>query len=337
MLETVWLYGGFLLGLLIIIKGGDFFVDAAVWIAKVFGIPTFVIGATIVSLATTLPEIVTSIIATMNGNTEYAAGALDSAASFYAIATTNAIGSVTANTAMILSIGVLFIPMAIRRKDFLGKGLLLVSAVAILWLAPLSSGGKVPVYAGILLFLIFALFIADNLRSASRGKSDQTEKAERPATDKKTVTVNIVKFILGTAGIVLGSVLLVDNGKAIAESWGISAEIIGITLIAIGTSLPELITTITAISKKESGLSVGNIIGANIIDTALIVPICSLISGGRLIVQPGVLMPDLPICFLCTLIAILPALIFKKFSKWQGAAGLLVYAVYLVLRVVALV
>lgn len=333
-LQEALLYIGFLVGLIIIIKGGDFFVDAAVWIAKVFKIPTFVIGATIVSLATTLPEIVTSIVATLNGNACLETANSVAAEDFYAIATTNAIGSVTANTAMIMSIGLIFIPMAIKRKDFLLKGSLLIAAIASLWLFPLANGGSLPGYAGLILLLIFITFIADNLMSAKNTPKDEAD--EGVATDKKSICTNIIKFILGTAGIVFGSVLLVDNGEAIAASLGVGADIIGITVIAIGTSLPELITTITAIKKKESGLSVGNVIGANIIDTALIVPICSLISGGRLVVQEKVLMPDLPICLLVAGVAVIPALISKKFSRWQGFLGLAIYIVYIAYRVITI-
>ncbi len=334
MIQALLLYGGFLVGLVIIIKGGDYFVDAATWIAKVFKIPTFVIGATIVSLATTLPEIVTSVIATINGNNALLEGAPTAAEGFYAIATTNAIGSVTANTAMIMSLGLIFIPMAIRRKDFLAKSLLLIGAVAVLWLFPLMNGGKFPLYAGILLLLIFIAFIYDNLVSAKN--APHNDDGETVATDRKTVLINLAKFVFGAAGIVLGSVLLVNNGQSIAESLGVSSEIIGVTLIAIGTSLPELITTITAISKKESGLSVGNVIGANIIDTALIVPVCSLISGGKLVVQQNVLFPDLPVCLLVTVVALVPALIAKKFSKWQGVLGLILYVTYLAVRIALL-
>ena len=334
MLGTIWLYGGFIIGLIIIIKGGDFFVDAATWIAHVFKIPTFIIGATIVSVATTLPEIVTSIIATVNGNAAYAEGAAKEAEDFYSIATTNAIGSVTANTGMILSIGLIFIPMVIRRKDFLLKGLILIASISTLMIFPALCGGSFPWYAGIITLALFVIFIWDNLRAAKN--APEASEAESVPTDKKSVITNISKFIFGTAGIVLGSVLLVNNGEAIATSWGVSAEIIGVTMIAIGTSLPELITTITAISKKESGLSVGNVIGANIIDTALIVPICSIISGGRLVVQDNVLMPDLPVCLLTAVIAIVPTLIFKKFSRWQGVVGLLVYVSYIAYRIVTL-
>ena len=134
--------------------------------------------------------------------------------------------------------------------------------------------------------------------------------------------------MVGTIGIVWGADLLVDNGSELARIIGISERIIGVTLVAVGTSLPELITTITAITKKQSALSVGNILGANIMDLTLIMPLSALISGQALPVAATSAMIDLPACMLVGLIAIIPAMIRSKFSRWQGFTLLGVYAAY---------
>ena len=126
---------------------------------------------------------------------------------------------------------------------------------------------------------------------------------------------------------------LVSSGKTIASSMGISETIIGFTVIALGTSLPELVTTLTAIRKKESSLSVGNIIGANIIDTTLILPLCAVINGTALPVERVNLVFDFPVCIAACAVAVVPTIIQGKFKKWQGFALLTIYVVYMALLV----
>ena len=157
------------------------------------------------------------------------------------------------------------------------------------------------------------------------------EATDNEEVDGKKVIANIVKFVIGAAGIVLGADLLVENAKVVASALGVSDGIIAITIVAIGTSLPELITTITSIVKKQGDLGVGNIIGANIIDLVLILPICSFISKGNLIVEPQSMLLDAPFCLAISLIAVVPAFILKKFTKLQGFILLAVYLLYIVL------
>lgn len=147
-----WVIILFLLGLALIIKGGDFFVDAATWIAEVSGVPKFVIGATVVSVATTLPELLVSIIATAEGNLDIAVG--------------NSVGSVVANIGLIMGISMVCLPSVMKRRDLLGKGILLVASIALLWI--FSLGGNLNFWEGIIVLLIFGLFIFENLRSAKK-------------------------------------------------------------------------------------------------------------------------------------------------------------------------
>ncbi len=300
----------FLIGIVLIVKGGDLFVDAAAWIAAVSGIPKFIIGATIVSIATTLPEQLVSFIAAGQGKTEMAIG--------------NAIGSVTANTAMILAISVIFLPIAIQRSQIAIKGIIMVLSTLFLWL--LCRDGSLSVLESVVILLLFLAFIAENIHSASR----QSEPAEtRPSVTKKDIGVNILKFVIGAVALVIGSDLLVDNGTILATALHVPERIISVTMIAIGTSLPELVTAITAIVKKQSSLSVGNILGANIIDVTIILPVCAFLSHGSLPVEPIAASLDMPVCFLATVIAVVPTLIFKKFYRLQGVLLLVLYVAYL--------
>lgn len=302
----------FAVGVVLIVKGGDFFVDSASFIAEISGIPKFIVGATIVSLATTMPEMIVSVMAAAQGK--------------YSMAVGNAVGSVTANTGLILSIGIIFMSIAVTRKKYLVKGILLVAAVTTVWLGCLS--GKLSVIASVILLAVFAAFVYENVRSA---KEDMSGASEKPKFEKKDLVIKIILFVVGAVMLVIGSDLLVDHGSNIATFFHVPEGIIAVTMVAIGTSLPELVTTITAIVKKQSGLSAGNIIGANIIDLTLILPISSLVSRGQLTIDRQGLVYDMPACLILVVIAIIPTLITEKFQKWQGALMLAAYAVYLFL------
>lgn len=305
----------FLLGLLFIVKGGDYFVDAAVWMAEVSGIPRFIIGATVVSLATTLPELMVSVMGVLEGEVDLAVG--------------NAVGSVTANLGLILGISVICIPSAAGRGQFALKAMLMVSAAAVLLF--LCWGGELPALSSLLLLAIFALFVWVNLRDAKAGVS-RRESRGCPVSRRRAF-VMACKFLLGVLGIVAGSQLLIHKGSAIAVLLGVPASIIGVTLVAVGTSLPELVTTVTSIVKKEASMSVGNIIGANVIDLTLILPVCSLLSGGRLGIGRQTVALDLPTCLLVCLIAVVPPLLEERFRRWQGVVLLGVYLMYVVVLV----
>ena len=334
-------------GIALIVKGGDFFVDAASWIAEVSGLPPLLIGATIVSVATTLPELIVSVIATAKGSVEIAVG--------------NAVGSVVANLGLIMAISLFFMPGKVNRKDYWFKSTILIVAVLNLFLA--CFGGTVieetglhtlSVWLGLIVFELFIVFVAENVLTALKamknpisaestgatvemtagGTAGEEEAQEPVKKDKKTVIINILKFIGGAAGIVGGADLLVRYGEKLALLAGVPEGVIAVTLVAIGTSLPELVTTISAIIKKKASISVGNIIGANILDITMILPICAMVSGGALIVPREALLLDLPFCLGLSLIGVVPMLITKKFHRWQGIALFAVYAAYIALRIV---
>ena len=308
----------FLVGLALIVKGGDWFLDGAVWIAESTGVPRFIIGATIVSLATTLPELTVSITGVLEGEVDLAVG--------------NAVGSVTANLGLILGISVLCIPAAVSKKHFNLKALLMVLGAVLLTL--LCRGGGLPFLPSLALFAVFAAYLANNLHDA---KSSMTEtRANHPprrTTSHRQMAMKLGMFVLGIAAIVLGSRLLIDHGSALALLLGVPSSIIGVTMVAIGTSLPELVTTLTAIVKKESSMSVGNIVGANVIDLTMILPVCSAVSGGHLTIGPQTTALDLPACLLLCCVSVLPPLLKGRFYRWQGVLMLALYAGYVALLI----
>lgn len=325
-MEKVLIILLFVVGVILVVKGGDYFVDAASWIAEVSGIPKLIIGATIVSVATTLPEMLVSIMAAIQGKVD--SGKVD-------MSIGNAVGSVTANIGLILAIALIFMPGLIKRKEYLAKSVLMILAMVTIVVGGLK--GEVNIAFALILLVIFVIFIGENISSAKKmTTTKQDTSGDEIPKDRKTVIQNIAKFIVGAAGIVIGARLLVDSGSELARMAHVSERIIGVTLVAVGTSLPELITTITAIAKKQSALSVGNILGANIMDLTLIMPLCALISGRSLPVTAEIAKIDLPACLLVGLIAVIPAMISSKFSRWQGVMLLVVYAAYVVVTCVVI-
>lgn len=308
----------FAVGIILIVKGGDYFVDAASWMAEVSGIPKLIVGATVVSFATTLPELLVSAFAAAQGKVDMSIG--------------NAVGSVTANLGLIMAIALICMPTVIKRRDYMLKSCLMLGAA--LFLVIFGAGGELALIPSILLLVIFIVAMAENIHEARLGMREEEREEEAGLKQKpapKEIALNIIKFIVGTVGIVLGAQLLIDNGSELARFIGVPERIIGVTIIAIGTSLPELVTTITAIAKKQASLSVGNIIGANIIDLTLILPISAMIYGGGLPVSRQVAMMDLPACLLVGCIAVIPALISQKFRRSQGIVLLFTYAAYVVI------
>lgn len=306
----------FVIGLFFIVKGGDIFVDAATWIAEATGIPKFIIGATVVSFATTLPELIVSAIAATKGQNDMAIG--------------NAVGSVTANVGLIMSISILCMPAFVKRKEVAFKGTLMIAAAVLLCL--FIQNLSLSIWQSIIMIAIFIVFMIENIITGKASIIDEDGDG-KPDVNGKALLVNIIKFVIGALGIVVGADLLVDDGTIIATKLGVSEAIIGVTIIAVGTSLPELVTTITAIVKKQSELSIGNIIGANIIDLSLILPICAFISNGSLPVGKQSAYLDIVVCLTVIVIAIVPTIIFKKLSRWQGALMLCIYIGYVAVLV----
>ena len=302
------------LGLFLIIKGGDLFVEAAEFIAEASGIPRFIVGATVVSLATTLPEMLVSVIAASKGETEMAVG--------------NAVGSVTANVGLILGLAFIIMQGHFLRKDYLFKSLLLIAAVVLI--VVFGFMGEINLLCSLLLFVIFFGFLWENLRMGLCSFS----KSAVIATPKTAILYRLFAFLLGGGGITLGAELLVDNGKILAvDILGISEKAVAVTLLAVGTSLPELATCLTAIHKGSFSLTAGNVLGATVLDLTLIPPICAIVSGGSLPISRDLARLDIPFCLSIILLALVPSLIKQKTGKATGLCLLVAYTLYIILAV----
>ena len=319
----------------VIVKGGDVFVSAASWMAEVSGVPKLIVGATIVSLATTLPEMLVSAFSAVSARATGDAAYID-------MSIGNAVGSVTANTGLILAIALIFMAGAIKRKEYLLKSCLFIGSAVVI--AAFGVTGKLGLIPNLILLVIFAAAMTENVLGAVRqvraGKAAQTEGADgveldpdlaRPESSGRLWVKNVLLFLLGAAAIGIGANVLVNSAEYVAKAAHVPERVIAVTVLAVGTSLPELVTTVTAVVKHEMSLSAGNIIGANIIDMTLIMPVCGLISGQALPVTKQVGRIDLPATLLVALVALIPALFKKKFMKWQGFALLGLYVAYLVL------
>ncbi|MGI5825063.1 MAG: calcium/sodium antiporter [Bacillota bacterium] len=301
--------GLFVLGLFLIIKGGDWFVEAAGWLAEISGIPRVIIGATVVSIATTLPELLVSLFAALDGKVAMAVG--------------NAVGSVNANIGLIMAVSLIWAPSVFRRKTLAVKALMMLAACILLWF--FTCNGLLSLGGSLILLLLFFCFIGESVRGAKKSR----EPALQLSFTRTSVWGNVGKFVFGAAAIVVGAQLLVDNGSQIALYLGVSEAVIGVTIVAVGTSLPELVTAITSLVKKQADLSVGNIIGANIIDLTMILPLCALVSGGQLPVSRQSVILDMPVSILLVILAVLPPLFFGRFRQSQGLLLLLLYIAYI--------
>ena len=303
-----------LLGLVLTVKGGDLFVDAAVWFAEALGVPKFLMGATVVSLATTLPEVTVSLLATVRGSPGIAAG--------------NAVGSVTANLGLILGISLCRAP-APPDRQMDGRLFMMAGAAALLGL--LALGGAIALPWAPVPLALCAFFLWQSAASGRRHAQARRNRASRPSPGQ--IAGGAARFVCGAAGIAAGARLLCDYGAALARLCGVPDGVIGATLVAVGTSLPELVTTLTALSRGEGGLSVGNVVGANVIDLTLILPLCALANGGRLALPRQSLALDLPFCLMLCAVAVVPPLLTGRFRRWQGAALLGAYGAYVALVV----
>jgi len=314
----------FIIGLILMIKGGDWFVDSACNIAHIAKIPTFVFGATIVSFATTLPELTISIMATIAGKNELTVG--------------NATGTVIANIGLVFSIAITFMTVKTPRKDYWLQCILLISSTLILWIGCL--GNTLEIWISIVLILIYILFFIMNLfKGRKKTTTDEnlgTTRNITNTTQKKSIKLlpTLFFFILGSTFIIFGSNFLIYGGSTIASHLGIPEYIVAITLIAISTSLPELVTTISAIRKKEGGLSIGNIIGASIINITLILSTCSLISKEPIYISQQTVKIDFPFCLAFSLIAAIPMLCKQRTYRWQGILILIGYIGYLTVSII---
>lgn len=297
----------FIFGLLFLIKGGDWFVDSAVEIAKISGLSQVLIGATIVSVATTLPELIVSSTAAFHGETTMSVG--------------NAVGSMICNIGFVLALSSIFGNIVIKDKHFIMKSITLVLYTFVL--IAVSLDRKIIRVESVLLISLLILYIYTNVKNLNNKNNVKVTNISNVKLKKV-----IINFILGLFLIIIGSNLIVENGILLAEFIKVPTAVISLTLIALGTSLPELVVGITAVLKGNEEISVGNIIGANIFNITLVTGVSGLISELKII--PQNLMIDLPIALLISLVLIIPSIITKRILKIQGLFMLSIYFSYII-------
>lgn len=302
----------FCIGLVLIIKGGDFFIDSSIRIARASHLPEMFIGATIVSIATTMPEGVVSITAAASGYTTMSIG--------------NAIGSTICNTGLILGLMNIIRPSKIQGNFFKLKALIML--VFFIVIIILAYDGFISNVDSVLLLvlLLFYIIIDTFILRYKRNQNTQLNKSITSVNEKIKI---ILFFLIGIFGIVIGSNLLIYNGVNIAKFIGVPESVISLSFIALGTSLPELATSITALTKGHTSLSVGNIMGANILNITMVIGASGVIRPLKVIKQNIIL--DFPIAFLMVLILTLPCIFKNKITRLQGFILLIIYISYLLI------
>ena len=323
-------------GLVLLVWSADRFVDGAVGVAQFFGMSTFLIGMIIVGFGTSAPEIVVSILSALNDTPQLALG--------------NAYGSNIANIALILGVTALIIPVVVK-KEAMKRDIPILMAMTVLTLFLLMDG-NVSFVDGVVLLLSFVAIMGFNIWSELRAKRKRKKNAETDELDSEYSSkgpVSIVKssllLLVGLALLIVSSRMLVWGAINVAQALGVSDLLIGLTIVAVGTSLPELASSIAAARKGENDLAVGNVIGSNIFNTLVVVGIAAVIAPIKAM-EADVLSRDLPIMSLLTLLLFLICFPFFKskrakasrkkeerfgFGRIGGALFLSLYVAYLVL------
>ncbi|OGZ64257.1 MAG: sodium:proton exchanger [Candidatus Staskawiczbacteria bacterium RIFCSPLOWO2_01_FULL_40_39] len=311
MIEYILLIAGFVL----LIKGADVLVDGASSFARKFGISALVIGLTIVAFGTSAPELIVNLFASIQGNTDIAIG--------------NILGSNIANILLILGISAVIYPLAIQKGTVFKEiplSLLAIIAVAIMANDMILDGrvsSELTRIDGLILIAFFVIFLYYTFGiSKAEGESEQGNIKERP------IFKSVLMVIGGLAALTIGGKLVVDTAVLIAVNLGISQAIIGLTIVAVGTSLPELATSAVAAYKKNADIAVGNIVGSNIFNIFWILGMSAVINP---LPFSNLLMRDVLMTVIATLLLFLFMFVGKKhhLERWQGVLFILIYIIYI--------
>ena len=315
----------FAVGVLLLIKGGDWFVDSAVGIAKRFHVPEIIIGATVVSIGTTLPEVMVSVTAAVNDNGAIAYG--------------NAIGSIICNTALIAALTIAIRPAPVNRKAVVTPVLFFFVSAAIYMIAAYVFG-RFDRWLGFVMLVVFAVYMASTIYRGFRTPAEEkTEEESEEGGKSGSLLKDLIVLVLSAALIAVGADMLEGSSVSLATMAGIPTEVIGVTVVALCTSLPELVTAITALVKGHGALSLGNIIGANIFNLVLV-------SGAAVSISPFVIpegsklfgyntsqLIEIPLMVTVMALMTLPVLKKGRLYRWQGITLLGIYAAFVTLQV----
>lgn len=295
-----------IVGFVFLIKGSDFFVDGASSIAALLKIPTIIVGLTIVAFGTSAPEAAVSITSSLAGSN--------------AMAVSNVIGSNLFNMLMVIGVAALLGDL-LMEKSVLNKDLPFLVAITLLLAAFIVMGWNISSIEGIILLIILVVYIFYLIRSA--GNSGSANYVEKP---KLTLPKSILFIIVGLAGIVLGGDLVVNSASDIAIALGMSETLVGLTIVAIGTSLPELVTSITALRKGENQLVIGNVIGSNIFNILFVLGASSAISS---ITLNSSMLIDIILMIAVTILCFIFGKTQEKYDKKEGIILVLIFIAYM--------
>lgn len=308
-----------LLGFVLLVKGADMFVDGSSSVARLLKIPAVIIGLTIVAMGTSAPEAAVSITAGFTGNNE--------------IAISNVLGSNLFNLMGVVGtcaiIKAFDTDSTIMKRDYpINLGLTILLAIFLV-------GGVIARWEGAILLVLMVGYIALMLRAAlkdRKAKAAEDNKEEEEEKKPMPAWKSIIFIIIGLAGVILGGQLVVNNASAIASKFGLSENLIGLTIVAIGTSLPELVTSVVAARKGESGLALGNVIGSNIFNILFILGASSVLNPIT-ITNENII--DIAILFAVSAIIFIFGLTGKKIHRWEGilcVLGYVGYTAYIIMR-----
>ncbi len=314
----------FAFGLVFLIKGGGWFVDSASAIAKRFRVPEIIIGATVVSVGTTLPEVMVSATAAMNHNGAIAYG--------------NAIGSIICNTALIAAMTIAIRPAPVNRKAIAMPVIFFFISAAI-YLVAAYVFQRFDRWLGIVMLIVFALYMTLTIRQGFKNPVAAESHEEGAPAGESSLLLSFALLVGSAALIAIGADMLEGSSVSLATMAGIPTEVVGVTVVALCTSLPELVTAITALAKGHGALSLGNIIGANIFNLVLVSGVAVTISpfavpqGSTLFGKNTSLVLELPLMVAVMALMTLPAIRKGKLFRWQGAALLALYSLFVLLQV----
>lgn len=303
-----------LIGFVFLVKGADAFVEGSSSIAKHFHVPSLIIGMTIVAMGTSLPETAVSVTASIAGSN--------------ALAVSNAVGSNIFNLMVVIGVCAVLTPVAVQKSSL--KIDIPFSIVCALLLLVLGHDRMMLTRVnGLILIVLFAFFILYMIRSAQHSMNNEDSEFAAEAADMKVMSVpkSLIFIVIGIAGITLGSDWVVDGAKTIASAFGISENLIGLTIVAFGTSLPELMTSIVAARKNEVDMALGNAVGSNIFNILMVLGIASALSPIAFI-QENII--DIIILVGFSFIVWLMAWTKHRLDKLEGLTMILLYAGYVV-------
>ena len=307
-----------IIGFVLLVKGADWLVDGSSDIARHWGISNLVIGLTVVAFGTSMPEFVVNMLSATKGNTD--------------LAITNILGSNMINILIILGATALVHPVAAKRglKDY-NIWLGFAAAIAVLLMATLGHPDAISRFEGIILLVVFVVFLVYTLRSRKVDTSEETSNQTQPRSIWKALLLTLV----GLVSLIFGGDSVVDGATALAKSMGVSDAIIGLTIVALGTSLPELVTSVVAAYKKNTDLALGNVLGSNIFNVFFVLGTSAIITD--LPAYDGIVFDALVTALgSFMLLVIVAADKEHKIRWWGGLLMLLVYAVYLTYRLMGI-